>query len=155
MWLLHLLPDSLLAFTVNLVLIVGLISTILTTFVLDKLLNLIPTLAPYRLLLQIVSIALLVAGVYFKGGYNTELMWRAEVAAAEQRAKLAEEKAAAATARVEYVFIDRVKNVKEVQVVVQERIRDLSIKIDDQCKVIPEVVDIHNQAARNIKGAKK
>lgn len=115
----------------------------------------IPLVNVYRVPLQLASIALTVAGVWFAGGISKDKEYRAEIAAARQRAEIAEQKAAAATAKVEYVFQDRVKIVKDVQVVVQERIRDISIKVDEQCRVIPEVVDIHNQAARNRVGAKK
>ena len=107
-----------------------------------------------KIVLQLCSVLLIVVSVYWKGGIAVEKEWRAKVEAAEQRAKVAEEKSAVANAQVKYVFLDRVKNVKDVQVVIQERIRDISVKIDDNCKVIPEVIDIHNQAVKNT-GVKK
>jgi hypothetical protein len=45
MWLLHLLPDGLLEFIVNAVLILGIILTLLSFFVLNRILRLIPCLA--------------------------------------------------------------------------------------------------------------
>jgi uncharacterized protein (UPF0332 family) len=76
------------------VLIVGVVSFILAFFVLHKILNKIPALSKYALMFQIVSALLLTAGIYFKGGYTTEMMWRdrvkeleAKVAAAETESK--------------------------------------------------------------------
>lgn len=66
----------------------------------------------------------------------------------EHKAQLAEEKAKLATSRVEYVFLDRVKTVKETQVVVQQQLKEVKVHIDKNCKIVPEVVELHNKAAR-------
>ena len=94
MWLLSFLPDTLLMYIVNIVLFAGIISFILAFFVLHKILNKIPSLSKYVTIIQIVSAVLLTAGIYFKGGYTTEMMWRdrvkeleAKVAAAEAESK--------------------------------------------------------------------
>lgn len=146
MFLINWLPDWMFYF----ILITGVVGLVVSFFI-----KFIPFVNTYRVPLQLASIALTVAGVWFAGGIAKDKEYRAEIEAARHRAELAEEKAKTATARVEYVFQDKVKVVKEVQVVVQERIRDLSVQIDNQCKVIPEVIDIHNQAAKNKVGAKK
>lgn len=145
MWLLNWLPDWVFYF----ILLAGVTGIGVSYFV-----KFIPFVNTYRVPLQIASIVLTVVGVWYAGGIAKDKEYRAEIEAAKHRAELAEEKAKTATARVEYVFLDRVKNVKDVQVIVQERIRDISVKVDEQCKVIPEVIDIHNQAARNSKGGK-
>lgn len=144
MWIIDWLPDWAFYF----ILIAGVAGLIVSFFI-----KFIPFVNTYRLPLQIISVILTVAGVWFAGGIAKDKEYRAEIEAAKARAELAEQKAKEATARVEYVFLDRVKTVKDVQVVVQERIRDISVKVDEQCKVIPEVIDVHNQAVRN-KGAK-
>ena len=148
MWILSLIPTAMLDFIVHAVLFLGVAGVAFSVLMPDKLLPIQKT------AVQVISIVLIALSVYWKGGIAVEKEWRAKVDAAEQRAKIAEEKAATANAQIKYVFIDRVKTVKDVQVVVQEKIRDLSVKIDEQCKVIPEVIDIHNQAARNV-GVKK
>lgn len=111
----------------------------------------LPIVSAYRLPIQLVAILLIVCGAWFAGRGSTAQEYKERVAEANAKAKLAEEKAAAATAKVEYVFLDRIKTVKDVQVIVQERIKDVSVKIDENCKVIPEVISIHNQAARAVK----
>ena len=145
MWLLNWLPDWVFYF----ILLAGVTGIGVSYFV-----KFIPFVNTYRVPLQIASIVLTVVGVWYAGGIAKDKEYLAEIEAAKHRAELAEEKAKTATAGVEYVFLDRVKNVKDVQVIVQERIRDISVKVDEQCKVIPEVIDIHNQAARNSKGGK-
>lgn len=146
MFLINWLPDWFFYF----VLFAGVVGLAVSYFV-----KFIPFVNTYRIPLQLASVVLTVAGVWFAGGIAKDKEYRAEIEAAKQRAEVAEQKAKDATARVEYVFKDKVKVVKEVQVIVQERIRDLSVQIDSQCKVIPEVIDLHNQAARNKVGAKK
>lgn len=146
MGVLNFLPDS----VFYAILLIGILG-IVAGFILDG----IPVINRYRLPVQVVSIILTVIGVWYAGGIAKDREYRAAIADANARAKVAEEKAAAATAKIEYVFLDRVKTVKDVQVVVQERIRDISVKVDEQCRVIPEVIDVHNQAARNSTGDKK
>ena len=46
--------------------------------------------------------------------------------------------------------------VKDVQVVIQEKVKEVAAQIDAQCKVAPEAIDILNLAADNVKpGAEK
>jgi hypothetical protein len=61
-------PDSFLLYIVNAILIAGAIGTFLTFFILHRIVRWFPAIAPYHLILQIVSIVMLVAGVYLKGG---------------------------------------------------------------------------------------
>ena len=146
MWALNFLPDAFF-YAILLIGILGIVASFVLGF--------IPFVSKYKLPIQVLSILLTVVGVWYAGGIAKDKEYRSAIEAANARATIAEEKAKAATARVEYVFLDRVKTVKDVQVVVQERIRDISVKVDEQCKVIPEVIDIHNQAARNKTGAAK
>lgn len=146
MWLINWLPDWFFYF----ILLAGVAGLIVSFFI-----KFIPFVNTYKLPLQLASIIATVLGVWFAGGIAKDKEYRAEIEAAKKRAEVAEQKAKEATARVEYVFQDRVKVVKETQVVVQEKIRDLSVQIDGQCKVIPEVIDVHNEAARNSVGVKK
>ena len=91
MWMLAWVPDSVLLWAVHAVLIAGVVGTFLSFFLLHRIVRWLPALAPWHLLLQIISIALLVGGVYFKGGYDTEASWRAKVAEAEAQVALVEE----------------------------------------------------------------
>ena len=173
MWLLSFLPDTLLMYIVNIVLIAGVISFILAFFVLHKILNKIPMLSKYALAFQIVSAVLLTAGIYFKGGYTTEMMWRdrvkeleAKVAAAEVESKkenvVIQEKIVKQKeyikGKTEYItkYIDKLETkeiVKEVPGPERVRIEEV-IKYIENCPVPKELVDIHNDAAILNKAAK-
>jgi hypothetical protein len=155
MWMLSFVPDSLLLWIVNTVLIVGAVGSFLSFFVLHKILNKFPALAPYHLLIQIVSIVLLVAGVYLKGGYGVEMAWRERVADLEAKIKVAEAKSEQANIDLAAKQKEKVKVVKEVQVVIKEKIVQVAGKIDAECKVDPEAITIINDAAKNQVRTKK
>lgn len=173
MFLLHFLPDTLLMYIVNMVLIVGVVSFILAFFVLHKILNKLPGLSKYTLAFQIVSAVLLVLGIYFKGGYTTEMMWRdrvkeleGKVAAAEAEAKkenvVVEEKIVKQKeyiqGKTEYItkYIDKIETkeiIKEVQGPERVRVEEV-IKYIENCPVPKELVNIHDSAATLNKAAK-
>jgi hypothetical protein len=155
MWMLSFVPDSLLLWIVNTILIVGAIGSFLSFFVLHKILNKFPALAPYHLLIQIVSIVLLVAGVYLKGGYGVEMAWRERVADLEAKIKVAEAKSEQANIDLAAKQKEKVKVVKEVQVVIKEKIVQVASKIDAECKVDPDAISIINDAAKNQVRTKK
>jgi preprotein translocase subunit SecF len=91
---------------------------------------------------------LLVAGLYFKGGYAVEMQWRERVAELEAKVKESEEKAKEVNEKVVVEYRDRVKVVTETKIVIQEKIKEVEKIVDAQCKVAPEAVLIHNDAAK-------
>jgi uncharacterized coiled-coil protein SlyX len=102
----------------------------------------------------VISIVLLVAGVYFKGGYSVEMAWRERVAELEAKIAISEQQSKEVNEKIVTVYKDRVKVVKEKQIVVQEKIKTVEVMIDSVCKVTPESIDILNDAAAN-PGVKK
>lgn len=164
MWLLHLLPDGLLEFIVNAVLILGIILTLLSFFVLNRILRLIPGLANYHTLIQVISVIILAAGLYFKGGYVTEMMWREEVKKVQEELDKAKNKAAEVIVQVEEKVVFRDRVVKErgetlIQYVDREIVKkEEVVKYIENCPVPAEIIDVHNQAAQlnaAAKGEKK
>jgi len=145
-WMLALIPDSILIWVINILLFAGLAGTIAGFFI-----KFIPFVNQYRLPVQIISIILLVAGVYFKGGYATEMAWRDKVKAAEERAALAEAQAKETNVKIQTKIVERVKKIKEVQYVIQEKIVKEKEIIDKDCRVPQVAIDIHNDAAKNRK----
>lgn len=87
MWLLHFLPDGFILFIVYLILAAG---AGLTTA--SYLIKWIPGIAAYQLPMRIGGIVLLICGVYFYGGYSTEMQWRERVAEVEAKVAAAEAK---------------------------------------------------------------
>lgn len=149
MWILTFLPSAFLAFSVNVILLIGVVGVIVSVF-----LKYFPTLIVYRIPFQIVSVLILVLGVYLNGVYNTEMYWREKVSEAEAKVKVAERKASETSAKIEYKFVDKVKVVKDVQVIIQEKIIEKEKLIDSGCKVAPEALGILNEAAK-FPGGKK
>jgi len=108
MWLLHLLPDSLILYITYAMLAVGLAGIILGFF-----LGRLPFVSQYRLPIQIVSIVLFCSGLYWYGGYSTEMMWRERVAEMEAKVAEAEKKSQAANAEIQQRIVERTKLIKE------------------------------------------
>lgn len=150
MWLMSLawsiIPDSFIVWVINTVLLTGLIATLVSFFI-----KFIPFVNSYKLPIQVLGIVLLAIGLFFKGGYSTEMMWRDRVAAMEEKVAAAEVKSAKTNTVIQKVYIDKVKVVKDTQYVIQERIKEVEKLIDKDCRVAPEAVDIHNDAAKNRK----
>ena len=143
-------PDALLIWAINAVLLIGIAGTAVS--IMFKLaIRYFPWIIPYRLLLQVVSVILLVLGVYLKGGYAVEAEWRARVAELEAKVAVAEQKSKEANTQIQTVYVDRVKVVKEQQIVIQEKLKTVEVKIDANCKVVPEAISILNEAAVGVK----
>ncbi len=150
MWMLAFIPDAFLAWIINTILITGIIG-FAASFFFGYVVRWLPAIAPYHLLIQVISIVLLVSGVYFKGGYSVEMDWRAKVAELESKVAISEQKSKEANAQIQTVYVDRVKVVKEKQIVVQEKIKTVEVKIDSQCKITADTLDILNDAAAGVK----
>lgn len=145
MFLLSFIPDAWLQLAVYATLACG-----IGMYVLSFFLNFIPPLAPYRLPIQLVGSLLAICGVYFYGGYSTEMEWRAKVAELEAKVAQAEVKSQETNVKIQKVYIDRVKVVKEQQIVIEKQIVEVAAKMDEKCEVIPEALDILNDAAKGV-----
>ena len=149
MWILHFLPDSVILWFCNILLLVGIALSIAGLFA-----HRIPLIWQYQLPFKVLGIALLALGIYFRGGYAVEAEWRERVAQVEEQLKVAEQRSAelndalAAAAnkktqivrnRTEYItrYIDR------------EIVRyDEKFNKDGICAIPPEFVKAHNDAAK-------
>lgn len=148
MWLLHFLPDAFLAFIVNVILVLGIVSTVLTCFLLKHLVRFFPALAPHIKIAQIVSVVVLLSGVYFKGGYSTEMLWREKVQEVEAKLEQAKQESAKVNTVVETKVVTQTKVVKEKADTLIQYVDREVIKEVDNCRLPAEVVDVHNEAAR-------
>lgn len=142
MWILHLLPDSFLLFVVNLVLFAGLGLTAISFTIIGW----IPGLRNYKTILQILGVVALAAGLYWKGGYSTEMEWRARVAEVEKKVAVAEAKAKQANTHVQTKVVTKIVKIKEKQQVVKERIQQNKEVINRECKLSDEAIAIYNSS---------
>ena len=153
MWILHFLPDGLLEFIINGILVVGLISTILTLFVINKLLLWFPAIAGYYRLLQAASVAVFLTGVYLKGGYSTEMRWREEVAEMQKKVDEAQAQAVVTNKKIAEDTGVKVKYIKGRTEYITQYIDKEIVKYDTkflpggECEMPREFIKAHNDAA--------
>ena len=150
MWILHLLPDSFLIYVINGICIAGLVATVLGFF-----LGWVPFVGRWKLPLQLLGIALLVAGVYFKGGYSTEMEWRDRVAEVEKKVKVAEAKAKEANTQVQTKIVTKIVKIQEKANVAKETIRRNKEVINRECKLSDEAISAYNFSITKTKPQEK
>ena len=73
----------------------------------------IPFLNIYRFWIQLISILLLVSGIYWYGGYSNELSWRQRVAEMQDKVRVAEEKSQQVNTEVQTRIVEKTKVVRE------------------------------------------
>jgi hypothetical protein len=120
---------------------VGLVATVGGFF-----LGWVPFVNRYKTPLQILGVVLLTVGVYWKGGYSTEMEWRGRVAEAEAKVKVAEAKAKKANSHVQTKIVTKIVKIKEKQQVVKERIQQNKAVINAECKLSDEAISIYNSS---------
>jgi thiol:disulfide interchange protein len=146
MFLLHFLPDWLLSAVVNVVLISGVVLTVISFFT-----SWIPFINAYRVPVQVVGTILLTAGVYFKGGEVTEMMWRERTNELQQKVNVAQEKSLEATQRLDEEIKKSKMIIKENTRIIKQTIADNAKQLDAECRVSDLAISIHNDAASNKK----
>ena len=152
MWMLAWVPDSLLLWLVHIILVAGLIGSFLSFFLLHRIVRWFPALAPWHVLIQIVSITLLVGGVYFKGGYDTESAWRAKVKEAEAKVAIAEQQSQKLNEDLKAEQQKKQKVRVEYYNTVKTQIKEVEKQINAECKLDPKVNELINSAAKNPEG---
>lgn len=142
---LQFLPDAVILWFCNILLLLGVVLTVLGFFV-----HRIPFLYQYQLPFKIVGIALLAAGVYFRGGYSVEMTWRERVAELEKKLAAADAKSAEVNTVIEQKIVYRDRVVREQGRTLTEYVdREVVKLIPAQCDRLPqELIDVHNRAAR-------
>jgi chaperonin cofactor prefoldin len=145
MWMLQFLPDAVIRWFCNILLLLGVVLTVLGFFV-----HRIPFLYQYQLPLKIGGVVLLALGVYFRGGYAVEMTWRERVAALEKQLQAAEAKSAEVNTVVQDKVVYRDKIIKEQGKTLIEYVdREVVKTIPQQCDRLPtELIEVHNRAAR-------
>jgi hypothetical protein len=111
----------------------------------------IPIISKYAVPLKIISIVLVVLGIFFEGSLMTEKSWRAKVEELEQKIAIAEVKSNETNTEIETVYVDRIETVKEIQYVTLKNIRSNSTAMDKDCKIEKNVIDLLNNSARGVK----
>ena len=133
-------------YVIHAILIIGVVGTFGGAII-----SKIPFISQYGNIIKGVSMIALIAGIFFEG-YNFALSdYRAKVKEFESKVAIAQQQAKDANSKIETKIVERVKVVKDTQYVIQEKIKEVEKKIDAECKVTPEAIDILNEAARTPK----
>jgi hypothetical protein len=149
MWILQLLPDAVILWFCNILLLVGVLLTVAGFFI-----HRLPFLYQYQLPFKVIGIALLTLGVYFRGGYAVEAEWRERVAQLEAQLKTAQEQSEKVNTVIQNRVVTKTQVIREkadtlVQFVDREIFKDREVVREvNNCPVPQEVIDVHNEAAR-------
>lgn len=163
MWILSILPEA----AIHIIFGLGILGTI-AGFVL----GFVPFIKAYKLAVQVISLIVLVLGVYLEGGLADYKEWELKVKELEAKIAQAETKSSEKNVEIQEKIVEKTKivkekgrdiikyidkwNTKEVikEVEGPERIkREEVIKYIENCPVPKEMIDIHNQAATLNKAA--
>jgi hypothetical protein len=152
MWILHFLPDALIIWFCNILLLIGIALTVAGFFA-----HRIPVVWQYQLPFKVLGIALLALGVYFRGGYAVEAEWRERVAQVEAQLKQAEQQSQKENVRIETRVVTKTQLIRErgadiVQYIDREIVKyDTKFAPGGQCEIPREFVRAHNDAAERVK----
>jgi len=152
MWLLHLLPSSLILWIVNTLLVVGVLGIVLGFFV-----KFIPVVNTYRLPIQIVSIIIFCVGLWWSGGYSVEQAWRERVTELEAQVARAEEQSKTVNQKIKTKVVTKIQIVKvrsedQIKYIDREIVRyDEKFAKGGMCEIPQEFIKAHNAAAEQPK----
>lgn len=150
MWIITVLPE----WAFHLIFGVGLIGTIA-----GFLLGFIPVIKQYKLPIQIISLLVLVFGVYLEGALADYKEWELKAKELELKVAEAETKAAQKNVEVQEKVVTKVQVVKEKgkdiinyidrEVVKKEEV----VKYVERCSVPQDLIDAHNKAVEELNKA--
>ena len=150
MWILSILPDA----AIHIIFGLGILGTI-AGFVL----GFIPLVKTYQLAIQVISILVLVFGVYLEGGLADYKEWELRVKEMEAKIAQSETKSAEKNIEIQEKIVEKTRVIREkgrdiIQYIDKEVIKkEEVIKYIENCPVPKDVIDTLNKAAE--KGDKK
>lgn len=139
MWILHFLPD----WIFHAIVLIGLAGIILGQFF-----SWLPLIGKYLIPVRIVSVILFAFGLFMEGANYNNNVWEARVKELEEKVKVSEEKSKQANDSIKTKVVQKVKVVKDFQVIIKDRIVEKKEIIDADCKVPPEAIKILNDSAK-------
>jgi hypothetical protein len=139
----NLIPDGAMNFIVHGTLVAGVIGILA-----GRIGRWITFFRTYAVALKIIGYILLVAGIYLKGGLDTERAWRDRVQKLEAKVAESEKKSRQFNQQLNETVKQKNQVIKDSQRQIQTRIQQSSTQIDRECRVDPEAIAIHNDSAR-------
>ena len=139
MWILNFLPN----FIFDILVLIGILGVVASLI-----LKSIPFISKYNIPILIVSIIIAMIAAWYKGAIAKDIEYKLAIEEMKLKVADSEKRAAEANAQIEYIFIDRIQPIKDVQVIVQEKIKNVAVNIDENCKITVDTIDILNSAAQ-------
>jgi len=139
LWLLN----SWISYIVHAALIAGVIGTFFGSIV-----TRIPVIGNYGAIVKTIALPLLIVAIFAEGYLFASKSWIEEAKKFEEKVKIAEQQAKDANVKLGQELSDKNKAIKEQQIVIQERIKEVQVKVNAECKISPDVVKILNDAAK-------
>jgi len=139
LWLLN----SWISYIVHAALVAGVIGTFFGSIVAR-----IPIINSYGAIVKTIALPLLIVAIFAEGYLFASKSWIEEAKKFEEKVKVAEQKAKDANDKLGQALTDKNNSVKQQQIVIQEKIKEVQVKINAECKISPDVVKILNDAAK-------
>lgn len=145
MWLLSLIPDSILYGFVWMMIVAGAVGYVATMFTF-----LMPYSKIMTPLVRVLSVALMVGGVYLYGGYGVNKYWLDQVKKQREEIARIEKESQKVTEKIVVEYKEKIKVVKEKGDVIIQKVPEYITKESDTKCVIPNsFVVLHDSAAKN------
>jgi hypothetical protein len=139
LWLL----SSWISYIVHAALIVGVVGTFF-----GSILNKVPFINNYAAILRAIALPLFIVAVFAEGYLYASKSWIEEAKKYEEKVKVAEQQSKDANTKLSKELADKNKEIKQQQVIIKEKIKEVQVKVNAECKVAPEAINIHNEAAK-------
>jgi hypothetical protein len=116
----------------------------------------IPVIGNYGAIVKAIAVPLLLVSIFAEGYMYASQSWIEESKKFEEKVKIAEQQSKEVNTQIKTVYVDKVKIVKEQEVIVKEKIKEVEKIIDAKCEMTPDSIQILNQAAKTpVKEEKK
>ena len=138
MWILRWIPD----WVFHLVVIGSLLGFLASIF-----LSYIPIIKSYATPIKLISVGLLIVSIWFEGCNYNNNSWLEKVKELEEKVQIAEQKSNKLNTVIKEKVVKEIQVVHDVQVQVHEVIKEVATKIDADCRVDTEALELLNKAA--------
>ena len=147
MWILNFIPDAIITLLIHAMFWLSLCAFIGSFF-----LRFIPTLGAHAIIIRTISTVFLAISLYLEGGLSSDAAWEAKIADLQKKLEVAEEISKETNTEIQIKYKDRIKVVKEFQVITEEKIKEVEKIVDVACVITPEAISILNESAIGVKG---
>lgn len=139
LWLLN----SWISYIVHAALIVGVVGTFF-----GSILNRIPFINTYAAIIKGIALPLMLIAIFAEGYLYSSKSWIEEAKKYEAKVKVAEQQSKDANVKLSKELATKNKEIQQQQVIIKEKIKEVQVKVNAECKVAPEAIKILNEAAK-------